>query len=173
MKAAIFTTDTEDDGRIIVFATDPVLTEALNPSREFPVQVMTHGYGQHEAAWMLEDLRVFWIAYMLEEGIPIPDDYREYIERARAMKWRPMKRWTRFWRDFEFRLMRLPYALRDALDGVGVPAKWIRSETTVRQIQAAQQAAVKAAQVLSSMQQGADVAATLAGAQKDQAVLSP
>lgn len=56
-------------------------------------------------------------------------------------------------------------ALRDALNGIGVPAHWIRSETTVEQMKAAQQAAQQAQQTLAAMQQGADVAATLATAQ--------
>ena len=64
-------------------------------------------------------------------------------------------------------------ALRDALDGVGVPAKWVRDDTTVKQMRAAQQAAEQSAALLDSMQKGADVAATLATAQQTQAAVSP
>lgn len=66
-----------------------------------------------------------------------------------------------------------PAALRDALNGIGVPAAWIRSETTVEQIRAAEEAAAKAQQTLAAMQQGADVAATLAVASKDQMEAMP
>lgn len=58
-------------------------------------------------------------------------------------------------------------ALRDALKGIKVPAAWLRSETTVQQIEAAQQAAHEAQQTLAAMEQGSTVAANLAGAQKD------
>lgn len=64
-------------------------------------------------------------------------------------------------------------ALRDALNGVGVPAAWIRSETTVEQMKAAEEAAQQAQQTLAAMQQGADVAATLATAQKQAATAAP
>jgi hypothetical protein len=60
-------------------------------------------------------------------------------------------------------------ALRDALDGIGVPAKWIRSETTVKQIEQAELAAQKAQQTLDAMQQGSEVAANLSRANKDMA----
>lgn len=58
-------------------------------------------------------------------------------------------------------------ALRDALSGIGVPAKWIRSETTVEQITDAQKAAAQSQAVLAAMETGSNVAANLAGAQKD------
>ena len=60
-------------------------------------------------------------------------------------------------------------ALRDTLHGIGTPAFWIRSEVEVQDIEEQQAAAAGAAQTLASMQQGADVAATMATAQKDKA----
>ena len=64
-------------------------------------------------------------------------------------------------------------ALRDALNGIGVPANWIRSETTVEQMKAAEAAAQQAQTTLAAMQQGADVAATLATAQAQAAAATP
>lgn len=60
-------------------------------------------------------------------------------------------------------------ALRDALDGIQTPAKWLNSEATVKTMKDAEAAQQQAAQVLDQMQQGADVAATLAGAQAEPA----
>jgi hypothetical protein len=64
-------------------------------------------------------------------------------------------------------------ALRDALDGVGVPAKWVRSEVTAEQMVQAAQNAEKAAQTLAAMQQGSVIAQNIAGARKDQAAALP
>lgn len=60
-------------------------------------------------------------------------------------------------------------AVRDALTGIGVPAKWIRNETTVQQIEDAQQAAAESQKVLAAMEQGSTVAANLGKAGKDMA----
>lgn len=58
-------------------------------------------------------------------------------------------------------------ALRDVLAGIGVPAKWVRNEVSVRQIEEAQQAAVEAAQTLEAMEQGSVTAKNLGSAKKD------
>lgn len=55
-------------------------------------------------------------------------------------------------------------ALRDALNGIGVPARWMRSEVTVEQINAQHAAQAQAQSQLALMQQGADVANKLAPA---------
>lgn len=60
-------------------------------------------------------------------------------------------------------------ALRDALNGIGVPARWMRSEDEVAASDAQKQADADAAKLLAGMQQGSEVAANLAGAQKDTA----
>lgn len=52
-------------------------------------------------------------------------------------------------------------ALRDVLDGIGIPAKWVRSEEDVQKIIQQQQQQAQAQQMLQGMQQGADVAKTL------------
>ena len=57
-------------------------------------------------------------------------------------------------------------ALRDTLQAIGVPAKWTRSETAARDLADAQKQAMQQAQTLATMQQGADVAATLSNATK-------
>lgn len=52
-------------------------------------------------------------------------------------------------------------ALRDVLEGIGVPAKWTRSAEQVSAIAAQRQQAQRAAETLAQMQAGADVAKTL------------
>jgi hypothetical protein len=52
-------------------------------------------------------------------------------------------------------------ALRDALEGIGSPAKWRRSKQEVQAILAEQQDMQESAQALQEAQQGADVAKTL------------
>ena len=58
-------------------------------------------------------------------------------------------------------------ALRDALAGAGVPAKWVRSEISVKQIERAKQQAEEAQTTLDAMEQGSVVAGNLASASKD------
>ena len=60
-------------------------------------------------------------------------------------------------------------ALREALEGIQVPAKWVRGEDEIAKIEAQQKQAQQAQQMLASMQQASEVAGNLAGAQKDQA----
>lgn len=60
-------------------------------------------------------------------------------------------------------------ALRDTLEGIGTPAKWMRSEATVQQIEEAQQAAQKNQQALAAMQQASEVAANVGAASRDMA----
>lgn len=55
-------------------------------------------------------------------------------------------------------------ALRDALAGIKVPASWINSQVDIDRMKAAAQEQEQAAAMLQSMQQGADVAETTAGA---------
>lgn len=57
-------------------------------------------------------------------------------------------------------------AFREALSGIGVPAKWVRSETTIREMEAQHDAQVEAKQMLEQMQVGSEVAANLGAAQK-------
>ena len=52
-------------------------------------------------------------------------------------------------------------ALRDVLKSIGVPAAWTRSEGQVQEIADQEKQAAQTQQLLSQMQQGADVAATL------------
>ncbi len=62
-------------------------------------------------------------------------------------------------------LVDVKVALRDVLQAVGVPAKWTRSETVVAEMEAQQQQQQQAAQLLEQMQQGSEVAKTMAEAQ--------
>ena len=52
-------------------------------------------------------------------------------------------------------------ALRDVLEGIGIPAKWTRSETQVSAMAAKRVQDQRAAEMLTQMQAGADVAKTL------------
>ena len=58
-------------------------------------------------------------------------------------------------------------AFRDALHASKIPSKWIRTETTVAQMKAAQQAQEQAQSQLDSMEQGSEVTKNLASASKD------
>lgn len=60
-------------------------------------------------------------------------------------------------------------ALRDALMGIGVEAKWIRTEVTVQQIEDQQKAAAAAQVTLEAMQQGSEVVKNLGAASLDSA----
>lgn len=60
------------------------------------------------------------------------------------------------------RMMDFKTTLRDVMDGIGVPAKWLFPPERVAQEEAADAQRQEAAAMLGTMQQGADVAATLA-----------
>ena len=55
-------------------------------------------------------------------------------------------------------------ALRDVLEGIGVPAKWVNTEEEVQEVIEQEQQKQDAAMLLAGMQQGADVAKTLGDA---------
>ena len=63
-------------------------------------------------------------------------------------------------------MLKAPIMLRDALNGIGVPARWQAPDVEVEQGRAQDAAQAEAAQLLAKMQQGADVADTIASAQK-------
>ena len=56
-------------------------------------------------------------------------------------------------------------ALRDVLEGVDVPSKWIRTEAEVEQIIAQQQEQLQSQELLNGMQQGSEIAKNLGEAQ--------
>jgi len=58
-------------------------------------------------------------------------------------------------------------ALRDALTGIGVPATWQRSETTVREMEVAQQSIDDAERALAALGPASEAASNIAGAVKD------
>jgi hypothetical protein len=60
-------------------------------------------------------------------------------------------------------------ALREALSGIGVPAKWMRSEEAVESVAQQQAQQQEAQQALAMAQQGADIAATASKAQMEEA----
>lgn len=62
------------------------------------------------------------------------------------------------------RIMDFSAALRDTLEGIGVPTKWTRSADDVAAAEQATKAEQGSAALLAEMQAGADVAATLGGA---------
>lgn len=57
-------------------------------------------------------------------------------------------------------------ALRDALTGVGVPAKWVNNDLMVKEIAEEESRKQQTSQALEQMQQGADVAATIGQAKQ-------
>lgn len=59
------------------------------------------------------------------------------------------------------KVMDFKTTLRDVLTGIGAPAKWLRSPEQVAADEAAEKQAAESAQLLASLQQGANVAATL------------
>lgn len=63
-------------------------------------------------------------------------------------------------------------ALRDVMDGIGIPAKWVRSEVSVKQIQDAQAAAAQAKQQMEMIQQSAGAIKDIGAASKDSAAAS-
>jgi hypothetical protein len=60
-------------------------------------------------------------------------------------------------------------AFRDAINGIGVPARWQRSESDVEALVRKQQAQQAAGQLLERMKTGSEAAANLAAAGKDNA----
>ena len=58
-------------------------------------------------------------------------------------------------------------ALRDVLSGIGLPTKWLRSESEVDAIAEQNKKAQATQQSLAAMQQGSEVAKNLGSAQKD------
>ena len=94
------------------------------------------------------------------------------IEQQKGQKFLEMKGLIAAAMEMDQSVLALPdavEALRDVLDGIGVPAKWVRSEITVQQIKQTQQAAQQAAAALGAMEQGSTVIKNLGSASKDQA----
>jgi hypothetical protein len=60
-------------------------------------------------------------------------------------------------------------ALRDALNGIGIPAKWLRSEADVDGLVKKQEQQQQSMQLLAAMEQGSKAAANMGAAQRDQA----
>ena len=115
MKAAIYTTD-EGGG---VIAHDPILHEAIrqhygDTNLDGIDYCFTWADGPLEAAWMLEDRRAIAVGDMVQQGVPIPPGYEEYVGQYDPDKLAP--RWLTLWWRVTFPLRRLPYALRDAAE---------------------------------------------------------
>jgi hypothetical protein len=70
-------------------------------------------------------------------------------------------------------LLKATDALRDALQGIGVPAAWTRSEEEVKKMSLEAGAAADAQHKLDLMQKGADVAATMAKARPNSPAAAP
>ena len=94
------------------------------------------------------------------------------IEQQKGQKFIEMKQYIAQAVEMDQSVAAMPdwkTALRDVLNGNQTPAIWVNSEVTVQQIEDQQKAAAQAAQTMAAMQQGSEVAANLAGAQKDMA----
>jgi hypothetical protein len=70
-------------------------------------------------------------------------------------------------------LIDVKVALRDALEGIQTPAKWMRSQEEVEKIAAAQEQAASAQQMLASMEQASVISSNLAGAQQGGEAATP
>lgn len=70
-------------------------------------------------------------------------------------------------------LIDVKIALRDALEGIQTPAKWLRTEDEVEQIAQQQAMQQQQQQMLSSMEQASNVAVNMAQANEGQAQPSP
>jgi hypothetical protein len=64
------------------------------------------------------------------------------------------------------KVMDIKTAFRDALMGIGVPARWIRSEEEVGELEAQEAAAAQSQALLAAMQQGAEAAKTIGEAKQ-------
>jgi hypothetical protein len=62
-------------------------------------------------------------------------------------------------------LPKVEVALRDALDGIGVPASWNNSEADVQKAKKDKEAQAKAQQMLAALQQGSEVVKNVGGVQ--------
>jgi hypothetical protein len=60
-------------------------------------------------------------------------------------------------------ILNIPAAARDAIHGIQTPAKWLRTETQVQELQERDAAVREAQEVLGAMQQGATIAKDLSG----------
>ena len=70
-------------------------------------------------------------------------------------------------------LIDVKIALRDALEGIQTPAKWIRTEEEVEAFARQQQEAMQQQQMLASMEQASKISQNLAGAQSEQMASAP
>lgn len=98
------------------------------------------------------------------------------IEQQKGTKLLEMKQLIAAAVDMDQGVLAIPdwnSALRDALQGSQIPAKWVRDEIEVKQIQDKDAQAKQAATAIQAMQGGADVAQKLAAAQKDRAAAQP
>lgn len=94
------------------------------------------------------------------------------IEEEKGQKFMQMKEMVAIGMALDPSVASLPkvqYALRDALNGIRVPATWQNSEAYVENAKRQAQAEQDAAKVLGALQQGAAAAADLGSAQRDTA----
>ena len=95
----------------------------------------------------------------------------EAVEAEKASKFLEMRALLAEAVQMDQRTIALPdakVAFRDALAASGIPMKWIRRETTVKQIEEAQEAAKQSQEILAAMEQASNVAANLSKAQPRQ-----
>jgi len=119
---------------------------------------------------------------MPEELMGQPLDWRfesplhDAIEQQKGQKFIEMKGLIAQAVDLDPAVASLPdavKAMRDALNGIQVPAEWLRDEPTMDEIQAQQKAAAQAQATLAAMQQGSEVANNLGMANKNNAQAAP
>jgi hypothetical protein len=65
------------------------------------------------------------------------------------------------------KMMDTKVSIRDVLNGIGIPAKWVRGEMEMQEIEKQDAQTAQTQMLLDNMQKGADVGATMAAGQKD------
>lgn len=92
------------------------------------------------------------------------------IEQQKGQKFLEAKALLMAAAELDQKVLALPdavTAMRDALEGIKVPAKWIRSESEVEAIQQQQQDSVDTQDMLAAAKQGSEVVKNLGKAQRD------
>lgn len=92
---------------------------------------------------------------------------REAVERAKGQRFLEAKSMTREAVELDQAagfVVNAEIALRDVLDGIGVPAKWQRSESDTEKLKQQAIQSQKAQELLANVQKGADVAKTVSEA---------
>jgi hypothetical protein len=141
---------------------EPIEDEYNAPICELTFEIMLRAGAFGSPFDMPEELRGMSYEFMFESPL------RDATERAKGQRFlegKSMLAEAMALDPSAAHMVDVKIALRDVLDGIGVPAKWTRTEASVQEMVDAQQQQQQTQQLLQSMQQGSDVAKTLAETQ--------